>query len=385
MKKLSLLLLCLLLLLTSCAPSFNKNEDKVIEENQDESQQETALIPSYNISDTNYRVLIDYKLSKSRGVIVNQVANRLDIDEFEEGLRRHSKDTFSPDEYFFREGQYITEDIVYEWLERYSEQDTGSGNPLGLNPEIDDSSDQKQQQDNPKYLSHVLEQDYLIKTDDNAVKLGGVSLGIALKSVYKYQVEEYGAYYYEEIPSSEMLEEGKKIAQEVVNRVRQINELSDVPIMLSLYREEAQNSLVPGEFVAKTVVASGSSSIKDWDTIEEEHVLFPSSVAEKKYSDTAANLDDFEMDVAEYFPNYVSVIGKGFYIDEQLQKLTIEIPIAFNGKAEVIGFTQYVYGLVLDGFQNHYDLEINITSSGNQESLISRKAGEEEPYVHIYH
>ncbi|WP_138417862.1 CamS family sex pheromone protein [Aquibacillus sediminis] len=376
----------ILLLVTSCAPSFEQR-DEVVEENQDETSDETAIIPRYNISDENYRMLIDNKLSKARGVIVNQVANRLDIDEFEEGLRRHSKEHFSTDDYYFQEGQYISDDIVYDWLERYSDEEQSSSNPLGLNPEIEDETSHEQQQDNPKYLSHVLEQNYLRRTEDDGVELGGVSIGIAMKSVYRYQVEEYGDYFFEDIPQDEMLSEANKVAKEVLQRIREdssLSDLSDVPVMIAIYREEDRASIVPGNFVAKTYVPADRSTIDNWESVNEEYILFPSSTARQKYPDISTNLSDFESDVADYFPNYVSVIGKGFYINEQLQKLSIEIPISFNGKAEVIGFTQYVYGLVTEGFQNYYDLEINITSSGDQESLISRKAGEEEPFVHVY-
>ncbi|MCT2536814.1 CamS family sex pheromone protein [Aquibacillus koreensis] len=395
MKNIRIVLLVLLMVMTGCAPSFEKQEE-VIEENIDETGQETAIIPSYNISDENYRVLLDYKLSKSRGVIVNQVANRLDIDELEEGLRRQSLSYYDPDRYFFQEGQYITEDVLYSWLERNEgkdeEDEEDEEEDLGLNPEIPDLPEDadteeriEAQRENPKYLSHILEQNYLTKTEDDVVQLGGISIGIAMKSVYRYQTEIGGPNYYKEISMEDMLAEGKDISQQVLDRIRQMEGLTDVPVMIALYREQAHDSLVPGNFVARTGIDAGSSSIGDWETIDEEYMLFPSNEAKEKYPDTWANIEDFESDIGEYFPNYVSVIGKGFYRDQQLQKLTLEIPISFNGKAEVIGFTQYVYGLVREGFQKHYDLEINITSSDNQESLIIREAGEDEPYVHVYH
>ncbi len=392
-KGFSVLLLLLLLFLTSCAPSFDNQEDEVVDDNTlDDTGQETAIIPSYSVSDQDYQVLLPYKLSQSRGVIVNQIANRLDIDSFEEGLRRHSTNVYDPDDYFFQEGQKITSDVVYNWLERYSEEDDSNGNPLGLNPEIDlpvNEEDRdpeqilKEERENPKYLSHILEQDYLVKTEDNAVQLAGISIGIAMKSNYRFETED-GLYYYEDISMDKMLSEANRIAKEVVTRVREIEGLEEVPIMLAVYREESRDALVPGNFVATATVDNGSNSVGDWESIDEEYILFPSTEATEKDPDTTANLDDFEKDIAEYFPNYVGVIGEGFYIDEQLQKLTLEVPIQFKGKAEVIGFTQYAYGLVMDGFQNHYDLEINITASDNQESLIFRKAGEEEPTVHIY-
>ncbi|MGC8074054.1 CamS family sex pheromone protein, partial [Salmonella enterica] len=83
-----------------------------------------------------------------------------------------------------------------------------------------------------------------------------------------------------------------------------------------------------------------------------------------------------------YFPNFVGVVGEGFYIDEELKKLTLEIPLEFYGKSEVTGFTQYVYGLIKELFPNYYDLEVNIKSAEKMESFMYRKAGEEDIEVH---
>ncbi|WP_058306155.1 CamS family sex pheromone protein [Gracilibacillus massiliensis] len=377
------------LVLTGCAPDFGEQEEEaIIDENLDDSLQETAIIPKHNLSEENYRVLIDSNLSQARGVITNQIANRVDIDELEEGLRRHSKEVFDPETYYFQEGQYLTEDILYDWLERYDEDEE----PLGLNPELgveaEEEADevvQEAEQDNPKYLSHILEQNYLTKSNDDVVELTGISIGIAMKSVYRFQTEIGGPYYYEDISEDKMLSEANQIADEVVQRIRQIEGLENVPIMLSVFRESSQSSLVPGNFVAKTNIPGDRASIDDWEEINEENVLFPSENGRNTYADTHATLVDFETDVASYFPNYVSVIGKGFYQNGDLQKLTVEIPVSFYGKAELIGFTQYVYGLVLSGFPNDYQLEINITSGDTQEALIVRNPGEEEGFVHIYH
>ena len=63
--------------------------------------------------------------------------------------------------------------------------------------------------------------------------------------------------------------------------------------------------------------------------------------------------------------------------------MKIEIPIEFYGKSEVVGFTQYAYGLIKDKFPNHYDIEVQVTSNQKLESLITRKKGEKDPTVHI--
>lgn len=382
-KRLAIMFFIFLLLLSACSPQFKEDEDQVIDHSLEEGAPETAIIPHHSLEEDNYRVVIDSNLSKARGVITNQIGNRLDIDELEEGLQRHSKSAFDPSTHYFQEGQYIEKDVLYDWLER---KDSTEEDSQGLNPEIGEGSKEEQEKENPKYLSHILEQNYLTKKGEEAVELAGVSLGIAMKSVYRFQTEIGGPYHYEEISQEEMMKEAESIVAEVIQRVRQIEGLENVPLLIAVYREAPQNSLVPGNFVAKTLVPGDKASVDEWQTIDEEYVLFPSGYAEKTYPDISANIVDFESDISNYFPNYVSVIGKGFYQNGELQKLTLEIPVAFYGKAELVGFTQYAYGLILSGFQNHYDMEVKITSGSGtkQEALIFREAGEDEGFVHIY-
>src|SRR5699024_578483 len=99
---------------------------------------------------------------------------------------------------------------------------------------------------------------------------------------------------------------------------REVEGLENIPIMMSIFQEAPQNSLAPGNFVAKANIPGDKASISGWDEIDEENVLFPSNHGENAYPDTWATLVDFESDVGEYFPNYVSVIGKGFYKDGTL-------------------------------------------------------------------
>nr|WP_174497326.1 CamS family sex pheromone protein [Salirhabdus euzebyi] len=399
MKKVFFLFACLILTITGCAPSYESEEEIV--QDTDEEQVETAIIPKYNVSDDEYKVILEYKPGKARGVIVNQVFNRFDIDEMEIGLRRHSKSTFDPDNHFFQEGQYLSEDIVYRWLgrqktdaewEAYVESFKGKRPTLskeeyqsGLNPTLTgDESDPESYRENPRYLSHILEQNYLQKTEGNKVELKGISIGLALKSVYQFETEIGGPDYYRPIDEEEMLREGKKLAQTILERIRSIEGLVDVPIMIALFREEEQSSLVPGNFVARTTVEGNDMSIGEWTTINEKYVLFPSGEADQDYVADANMMKDFTKEVRKFFPNFVGVIGKGFYVNDELEELKIEIPIEFYGKAEVVGFAQYAYGLIMETFTSNYDLEINVMSTDKQEVLMERGEGEDEPHVYIY-
>src|SRR5690625_3693016 len=103
MKKRIIYLLCILLVVIGCAP---KEKEEVVKE-EDEAKQTPSIVPSYQLSKENYKTILPFRPSKARGVIVNQLANRLDIEEVEEGLRRHSKEVYDPKDYYYEEGQYL--------------------------------------------------------------------------------------------------------------------------------------------------------------------------------------------------------------------------------------------------------------------------------------
>lgn len=368
-KKLAFIIAAAILFLTGCMQQ-QQTEEEVVQD--DSEEEETAIVPSHRLSNENYRMILPYKPSQARGVITRQVGNRVDIDEMEQGLRRLSMDVYDPQELYFQEGQYFDSNRVLSWIDE-------------LNPEVERGADEKTFRENPRYLSHVLEQNYLKQTEDGKVQLEGISIGLAMKSVYQFQTDVGEPYQYEDISKSEMMDAATEVAEDILADIRENDEnLQDIPIMIAIYREEEQASPVPGNFVAKTNVPGGSNSIDGWDDIDEENILFPSEEGKKKYYDDQELVENFGKEIRDFFPNYVGMVGEGFYIEGNLQKLRIDIPIEFNGKAEVVGFTQYVYGVVQEMFANHYDIEVNITSSQKSESLLYREAGEEEIHVHIF-
>ena len=69
---------------------------------------------------------------------------------------------------------------------------------------------------------------------------------------------------------------------------------------------------------------------------------------------------------------------------KELQKVNIEIPIQFYGTTEIIGFAQYLSGVILNQLPNDVRIEVNITSINGAEALIIKEPNENEPFVHIY-
>src|SRR5690625_6422317 len=173
------------------------------------------------------------------------MGNRLDINEVEEGLRRHSTSVFSPDDYYFEEGQYITTQMLMEEEEGIID---------AHNPDRDSRyQSEEEAEENTRFFSHVIEQNYLEKKSDNSVELKGVSLGIALKSVYRFQTEEGGPYYYQDIPFEDIQEQGTEVAQSLLEQLRPLDLQSDVvvptdfvrplsPVLVHLRKEYLDNN-----------------------------------------------------------------------------------------------------------------------------------------------
>lgn len=388
MRKISLVVFSILLLLSGCAPNFQKDQE-IVQETDD--SKEKAIIPKYKISDQYYQTILPFEPSEARGLVVGQLNTRYDIDEFETGLMRIAQSSFNPDKYLFQEGQYLDRKTVGLWLnrkytdEQLKEAGIKAEENIGLNPVDPGVGDVKtRNKENPIYLASILEHNYLVKGEDGTARLGGVVIGLALNSVHYYQEIQYGPTYETKITTEVLDREGKRIAGEVVGRLRQIKGLEKVPITIALFEQESQSSVVPGNFFAYAKVAEGSSKIGGWESVNEDYILFPSDDAQELHRDDLTSFLNFKQDVEEYFPNFNGVIGKAFYIDNELQDLNISIPIQFYGKAETVGFTQYVTGLILEHFPDYISVEVNVSSVNGPEAVIVREVNQDEPFVHIY-
>ena len=372
MKRIILLLMCVTLFLAGCMARF-KDED---EQNNDPTGKKVSL-PGYQISNEYYYSVLPFEASAARGLVVGNIYSRTDLDEFEMGLMRLSQEAFPTNQYFFQEGQFLTTEIIKSWLARkYTDKQLAEykmepEDNLGLNPIGDDK---------PRYLAHILEQKYFVK-EENKMKLGGISIGLALNSVHWKSENEVVP-----IDQKKVLEEGKKIAQEVLKRLRAMDGLADVPITIALYEQNALGKLIPGNFIAITNVDSGSAKIAGWETLNEKYYLFPSTeVSGVSYAQ--ADLERYNQlkdEVEEFFPNFTGIVGKGFYVNDELQNFNMTIPVQFYGKTEVVSFTQFVAGKVIEIFPKNMNIEVSIKSGSTPEALIIRRVNEEEPMVYIY-
>lgn len=355
------------LLLAGCIPSLSP-EDSLTQETE-ESQEEVVMIPEVQLKESYYRTLLPFKKSPVQGLVVNNIYTKYDMKEAEEGLLRLSSQYYSTDDHFYQEGQYLSEDIVKQWLKRVSADEKG------LNPA---SSNTGRDEQNPLFLAHIMEQNFLKRTSDDKVVVEGITIGLALNSVY-YNLEG------KEFPltDAQVKAEGEKLANEIVKRMREELEIQNIPIVVGLFKQQPRNAIVPGTYFAVGKADKGKTSIGNWTAIQEEYVLLPTDNTIEKYRDVNMKFKNFKQEVDEYFPSFVNVVGKAFYKDGDMQQLTIRMPIQFFGTSELIGFTQHVTGLVQKHFSST-NVEVNITSTNGPEALIVKPAQSDEPFVHIY-
>lgn len=373
MKKLSMLsILIAMLLIGGCIPSFGGEDEELIQDTE-ESIEETVIIPDIQIKDEFYRTLLPFKKSASRGLILNNIYTKYDIKEAEEGLLRLSTQHFNPKNHFFQEGQYIDEDTARSWLRRKSED-----NEAGLNPETTDNMTEDEiANEAPNYLAHIIEQNYLVMTDEKKVRLEGISIGLALNSVhYSRSGKET------EISDKVLEEQGTLMGEEIIKRIRSQEGLAEIPIVVGLFKQESRESIVPGSYFAKTFVEKGKAP-SGWKIVDEKYVLFPAANNDEKYREMDTSFRNFKQAIDEYFPSFVNTIGRGLYKNGTLHSLQVEIPIQFFGTSETIGFMQYLTGLIVKYFPNVHT-EVSVTSINGPEALIVKDAGDEEPFVHIY-
>lgn len=373
--------------MAGCFP-FSQEEPEETEVENPDSDQEITIVPSVSSPENYYQAILfdgQYMSGVARGFGVDVVYNRLDLDQLEMGLTRIAKEHFPQEEYSLREGRFIDREELNSWLRRYDEQE----NPLGLNPPLGEGANIREQEENsPRPLSHILEQNYMVENENGEMELGAIVIGVSLNSVYNFRTEdENGLYdfFSTPVPDEVSQEEGERIANEIVTRLRSEDReegaFNNIPIVVGLFKEQPRESIIPGAYF-QTSIAEANDELGGWDTINETNYLFPSDRANQDVRDDSDEFGRFQEQIQGFFNTYIGVVGRGFYQDNRLTELTVDIPLRYNGKTEVVALTQFVASLLPD-YYDDIKVEVNINSvNGNQESLVVKEPGE-DTFIHV--
>lgn len=369
-KATALLLMCSLLL-TACG----NLQDSSLSSGSSDSGKSTVQTASSSDS-SSYDVLMSngkYKTSAISGITAADNNNQFNSRSFESGLLNLSKKEFSTNSYVFQEGQVLSSSTVTDWLGRKSKK-----NSAGLNPESNGSTSPTKRR--PMYFQQMLEEDYLQK-QDGKYKLAGISIGIAMNKIDYYQKKQYGATYKTTISTEEQKSEGERVAKEVVKRLRKMNKVGNVPIVVGLYSVAPQDTLVGGTYFQYSVSKSGD--LGSWKELNYRNQMLPTVNNETPINSGDSDaFSNFKDNIQDYFPNISGVTAQAHYDGTSLKSMDITVNTQFDGLAQVTSFTQFVQQSASKYLPSDADLDINIQTVDEQQSVVTRTDG--KFFSHVY-
>ena len=365
----------ILLLLSGCNLTDKESTELNSSEGSDENLQNNSTMVARNqLGDDFYRPALDedgqYRTSKTRGMTLS-LNSGINISLFEKDLMRLSQDTFSTETHFIQEGQYLSKELVNSWLDRKSED-----NPEGLNPPESGEGEDRV----PRYLNSILEFDFFTESEEN-LQLAGLSIGLALNTVDYYQAEQFGSTLMQEISSEEALSKGKEMADQLLSQIRKVEGLEDIPIMIGLYEQSAQDDLAGGVYVAQGNSLNGSESIDDWTSINERRIIFPLEGSDSAEGNAFAN---FQSEVERFFPNISGITGRAHYIDDQLDSLSINIMTQFYGEGEMVAYTQYLKQSATTYLPGDMNVEIIVESPEDIQAFLKKDITESDYFSYVF-
>ncbi|PTG32951.1 CamS family sex pheromone protein [Staphylococcus chromogenes] len=395
MKKRTLVIVGLSLVLVGCGP--DDNEPSSSKENTSTQNDVKQIATDKNVQGDNYRTILPFKESQARGLTQENMANTYNGEDFETGLINISKQVFPTDDYLYQDGQFLDKKTIQAYLEpklTKSELDEMSDKEkeerkatenLGLNPSVHGETDEEKiAKNSPQVLSNILEQNFYDNGDTSGKKLKGMTIGLAMNQVYYYQKEKYGETFSVDLDKKKVEKQGQEMAEEMLSRLRENEKLKDIPITFAIYMQSGKDQITPGAFVSYATSEENGEALKEWNTVNEQTVLVPSGEAADLNEQFNSNFRDFNHSLQSYFTNFTQAVGKAKFKDKKLQSLTVDLPIDYYGKAELIGITQYVTQLAEKDFGDVEEYEIHIKDGNESRALITKTKDDKEPKVHIY-
>ncbi|MDT0656203.1 CamS family sex pheromone protein [Staphylococcus chromogenes] len=395
MKKRTLVIVGLSLVLVGCGP--DDNEPSSSKDNTSTQNDVKQIATDKNVQGDNYRTILPFKESQARGLTQENMANTYNGEDFETGLLNISKQVFPTDDYLYQDGQFLDKKTIQAYLEpklTKSELDEMSDKEkeerkatenLGLNPSVHGETDEEKiAKNSPQVLSNILEQNFYDNGDTSGKKLKGMTIGLAMNQVYYYQKEKYGETFSVDLDKKKVEKQGQEMAEEMLSRLRENEKLKDIPITFAIYMQSGKDQITPGAFVSYATSEENGEALKEWNTVNEQTVLVPSGEAADLNEQFNSNFRDFNHSLQSYFTNFTQAVGKAKFKDKKLQSLTVDLPIDYYGKAELIGITQYVTQLAEKDFGDVEEYEIHIKDGNESRALITKTKDDKEPKVHIY-
>ena len=360
--KMGMLLLCCLMVIAGCGKKPHKNNA---------GHEETVAI-----KEGEYAASLPFEASTSR-IKHSQISTNLNETMIiGSGLMNLSKEYFSPDQHSYKEGQFLTYDV----LDATGQDHVGllgrttESNPNGMNLPIDTpiETDGGTKKITPTdvLLIDIYELDWYDGKD-----LEGISLGIVLNDKIGDSINP------DIVKDDKLRAYGEEVGRKTVSYLRKnYPEIGQkTPIYVALYKESGVNTVLPGTFIEEAYFKS--KTIGEYSHLDEAWALFPSAQAKEMDADSSNDFDQFIKEIKRFFPEDTSVIGTGKFVDGYLDSLSIKVTMHAKTWAEANAMIQKVNSSLALMKNKDVKLKVNISSDDVLIAAIEREKESSETTV----
>ena len=172
---------------------------------------------------------------------------------------------------------------------------------------------------------------------------------------------------------------GEEAGRNLMTYVKDLPEVgSNTPVMITLFKATSEDDTLPGTFFAK---GYGSSNIDNFSEINETWAVIPSDTASKLDPQIVSQFDTVKKSLFRFLPNDISIIGQGFFVDNQLDRLNITITTQGKTQIQNEGVVQYVKELLSNFNGDNYKVIVKINANTDTYAMLQREKGSKDVSV----
>lgn len=338
-----------------------------------EDESTDATIVTQAITDDGYRIAIPFNSSDMTKVHVDYNRGAYDIEAAGKGLQRYASEYFSTSDYYLQDGQLLTRDNTVSSTNSETLLGRKSGdNPFGLNPEngssLPISSSQSITVGNATVpVVDVFEYDFITSLNEDA-EIEGIAFAIVLTSTV---TDESGNTH--TINDDQLRIIGEEAGRNLLTFVKDMPEVSNnTPVMIALYKNGTGDSNLGGTFFA---VGYGRSSIDSFSSVNEQWAIIPSDAASDIDTQIVSQYNSVKNSLFKFLPNDIAMIGKGFFVDNQIYELQLTITTQGKTYVQNEALVQYVNELLANFTGDHYSITVKINANTETFAMLHRERG----------
>lgn len=351
------LLLCGMLVLSACT-------------NRGVIQEEVPRIVLEKANEESYQMIVPIQLSDTRDYHQLYMRSSYDFQNIGNRLMELSKKHFPPNQYYLGEGTVITNERLMKLVKSVS-----GTNEQGLNPENGSkfpTGKDGVELESAVMVSDVVEQNFFVEKDGK-YELAGLSVAIVMNPTH--EVKTGNTAYFVQVSDEILYEYGTEMGRKLVRYLQTLGEVKNLPIMVTIYTKSTNSSYLPGKMIAKAFFKDRSPS---FEKLNEVWYLYPSDAITKLDTENSSQFNMFKQSLSSFMTEDVGVVGYGFYVNNQMTKLSIDVEVNPKTYMELMGMIRYASQLLQTFYNNNFDLEVKIKTLGETKAIILKNKGKNQ-------